>query len=160
MLDRTTCRACLWPSRVADEGFSIRARGYEKDTEDIDVWQHDPLTEEVIGCAIEVHRLLGPGLLESTYEQCLARELSLQGVDFQLQTPLPVEYKGIQLNCGYRVDMLVEQEVIVEIKAVKEITGIHQAQVLTYLRLAGLRTGLLMNFHVHRLKDGIQRFRI
>jgi GxxExxY protein len=118
-----------------------------------------PLTAKVIGCAIEVHRALGPGLLESTYEQCLAREFGLQGIAFQLQVPLPVQYKGIQLDCGYRVDVLVDRQLILELKAVEEIKGIHEAQLLTYMKLAGIRTGLLINFNVEVLKDGIRRFR-
>jgi len=91
------------------------------------------LSNRVIGCAIEVHRELGPGLLESTYEQCLAHELSLNGISFHLQHPQPVKYKGIQLDCGYRIDMLIENEWIIEWKAVEEIKGIHEAQRLTYM---------------------------
>ena len=122
--------------------------------------ESDPLTAKVIGGAIEVHRVLGPGLLESTYEQCLARELELQGIGFQLQVPLPVEYKGVRLDCGYRVDVLVEDQLILELKAVDEVRGIHEAQLLTYMKLAGVRTGLLINFHVTLLKNGIKRFRL
>jgi GxxExxY protein len=122
--------------------------------------ERDPLTAKVIGCAIEVHRLLGPGLLESTYEQCLSRELDLQGIRFQRQVPLPVDYKGVRLDCGYRIDMLVEGEVMLELKAVDEIAGIHKAQLLTYMKLAGIHTGLLINFNVPVLKDGIERFKL
>ena len=122
--------------------------------------ERDPLTEKVIGCAIEVHRVLGPGLLESAYEQCLARELTLQGISFQLQVALPIEYKGIRLDCGYRIDILVEQQLILELKAGEKISGIHKAQVLSYVKLAGIGTGLLMNFHVELLKDGITRFKL
>ena len=122
--------------------------------------ERDPLTAKVIGCAIEVHRTLGPGLLESTYEQCLAREFILQGIGFELQVPLPVCYKGVRLDCGYRVDVLVEEQLIVELKAVEEIKGIHQAQLLTYMKLAGMGTGLLINFHVEVLKDSIRRFKL
>jgi GxxExxY protein len=118
------------------------------------------LTAKFIGCAIEVHRCLGPGLLESTYEQCLARELSLQNLPSQFQVSLPVAYKGVQLDCGYRIDVLVEQQLIVELKAVDELKGIHEAQLLTYMKLAGIRTGLLINFNVRLLKDGIKRFRL
>jgi GxxExxY protein len=118
------------------------------------------LTAKVIGCAIEVHRILGPGLLESTYEQCLGRELSLQGIGFELQVPIPVVYKGLRLDCGYRVDVLVQQQLLLELKAVAEIKGIHQAQLLTYMKLAGVGTGLLINFNVELLKDGIKRFRL
>ena len=120
----------------------------------------DKLTEKEIGCAIEVHRALGPGLLESTYEQCLARELTLNDVNFKLQHPLPVEYKGVHLDCGYRIDILIEDELIIELKAVDEIHGIHQAQILTYMKLSGISTGLLINFNVKILKDGIKRFKI
>lgn len=122
--------------------------------------ERDPLTAKVIGCAIEVHRLLGPGLLESTYEQCLARELALQGMVFQLQVPLPVEYKGVKLNCGYRVDVLVEEQLILELKAVEDIKKIFAAQLLTYMKLANIRTGLLINFNAELLKTGIKRFKL
>jgi GxxExxY protein len=120
--------------------------------------EFDDLSNRVIGCAIEVHRELGPGLLESSYEQCLARELSLNGVSFQLQHPQPVEYKGIQLDCGYRIDVVIEHKLIIELKAVEEIKGIHEAQLLTYMKLAGIRIGLLINFNVTKLKDGIKRY--
>ena len=120
--------------------------------------ERDPLTGRVIGCAIEVHRTLGPGLLESTYEQCLARELDLEGIGFQLQLPIPVEYKGIRLDCGYRMDVLVEDQLILELKSVDEIKGIYEAQLLTYMKLADKHTGLLINFNVEVLKDGIKRF--
>ncbi len=122
--------------------------------------ERDPQTAKVIGCAIEVHRWLGPGLLESTYLQCLARELSLQRIPFRLQVPLPVEYKGVRLECGYRIDMLVEEQLILELKAVEFVHRIHEAQLLTYMKLAEIRTGLLINFHVELLKDGIKRFRL
>ena len=122
--------------------------------------EKDPFTGKVIGCAIEVHRVLGPGLLESTYQQCLARELHLNGIAFTLEHPLPVEYKGIKLDCGYRIDILVENRLIIELKAVEEIKGIHKAQLLTYMKLSGFDTGLLINFNIGRLKDGIQRFKI
>jgi GxxExxY protein len=122
--------------------------------------EQDPLTGKVIGCAIEVHRGLGPGLLESTYQQCLARELALQEVRFKLEHPLPVEYKGIHLDCGYRIDILVEDQLILELKAVKEIEGIHHAQLLTYMKLSGIATGLLINFNTRILKDGIKRFKL
>ena len=120
----------------------------------------DPFTGKVIGCAIEVHRVLGPGLLESTYQQCLARELHLNEVTFKLEHPLPVEYKGVRLDCGYRIDILVENRIIIELKAVEEVKGIHKAQLLTYMKLSGIDTGLLINFNVKMLKDGIQRFKI
>ena len=118
----------------------------------------DQLSNRVIGCALEVHRTLGPGLLESTYEQCLAHELSQSGIGFKLQWPLPVEYKGIKLDCGYRVDLFVDDELIVELKSVDKITGIHKAQLLTYMKLSRVKVGLLINFNVEILKNGIKRF--
>ena len=121
--------------------------------------EKDPLTGKVIGCAIEVHRALGPGLLESAYQQCLAHELRQNGISFRLEHPVPVEYKGVRLDCGYRIDILVEGELIIELKAIDKIQGIHKAQILTYMRLAQIETGLLINFNVERLKDGIQRFK-
>jgi GxxExxY protein len=120
--------------------------------------KYGDLTERVIGCAIEVHRTLGPGLLESAYEQCLAHELSLAGISFELQVPLPLEYKGLRLDCGYRIDVLVDKKLILEIKSVEQVVGIHEAQVLTYLKLAKIEVGLLINFNVEILKDGIRRF--
>ncbi len=116
------------------------------------------LSNRVLGCAIEVHRNLGPGLLESSYEQCLAHEMKLQGISFLLQHPLPVEYKGIRLDCGYRVDVFVESEMILELKSVDELLGIHEAQLLTYMKLAGIKQGFLINFNVKRLKDGLRSF--
>ncbi len=120
--------------------------------------EFDDLSNRVIGCALSVHRALGPGLLESAYEQCLAHELSLNGIKFKLQHPLPVEYKGCRLDCGYRIDLLIEEQLILELKSIEQIKGIHEAQLLTYMRLARIRTGLLINFNVVRLKDGIKRF--
>jgi len=102
------------------------------------------LTGLIIGCAIEVHKNLGPGLLESTYEQCLARELDLSSIPFKIQHRLPVEYKGIQLDCGYRIDLLIDNQVIVELKAVESIKPIHKAQLLTYMKLAQIPIGLLI----------------
>jgi GxxExxY protein len=118
----------------------------------------DELSKKVIGCAIEVHQNLGPGLLESTYEQCFAHELSLRNICFKLQHPVPVEYKGIRLDCGYRVDLIIEGKIIVELKSVEQIKGIHEAQLLTYMKLTGVNIGLLINFNVNKLKDGIKRF--
>lgn len=120
--------------------------------------EFDELSSRVIGCAIEWHRGLGPGLLESTYEQCLAHELTLNGIQFELQYPLPVEYKGVRLECGYRVDVMVEKKMILELKSVDRITAIHEAQLLTYMKLAKLKVGLLINFNATRLRDGIKRF--
>ena len=122
--------------------------------------ERDPLTEKVIGCAIEVHRALGPGLLESAYQQCLAHELKLRGIPFLAEHPIPVEYKGIRLDCGYRIDLLVEDRLILELKSVDAITGIHAAQLLTYMKMTGISTGLLINFNVCKLADGIQRFKL
>jgi GxxExxY protein len=116
------------------------------------------LSQQVIGCAIEVHRVLGPGLLESTYEQCLARELSLNNIEFVTQHPLPVEYKGVRIDCGYRVDVLVANSIILELKSVQELMPVHEAQLLTYMRLAGMKQGFLINFNVRRLKDGLKSF--
>jgi GxxExxY protein len=118
----------------------------------------DELSKRVIGCAIEVHRHLGPGLLESSYEQCLAHELSLNDIAFKQQPALPVEYKGLKLDCGYRIDLLVEGRLIVELKSVAALLPIHEAQILTYPKLARIPIGLLINFNVTRLKDGIKRF--
>ena len=118
----------------------------------------DKLSNMVIGCAIEVHRELGPGLLESTYEQCLSHELRLNNIEFKLQHTIPVEYKGIRLDCGYRIDLFVEENLIVELKSVEQVKGVHEAQLLTYMKLADVKTGLLLNFNVNRLKDGIKRF--
>ena len=115
------------------------------------------LTSQIIGAAIEVHKALGPGLLESAYQACLARELSLRRVPFEREKPLPVEYKGVQLNCGYRLDFLVNDKVVVELKAVERMHPVHEAQLLTYLMLSGCRVGLLINFNVPVLKDGIVR---
>jgi len=115
------------------------------------------LSNRVIGCALEVHKHLGPGLLESTYEQCLAHELRTAGIPFALQYPLPVEYKGNKLDCGYRVDLLVDKSIIVELKSADKILPIHEAQLLTYMKLSEIAIGLLMNFNVKYMKDGIKR---
>jgi GxxExxY protein len=120
--------------------------------------EFDDLSKQVIGCALEVHRHLGPGLLESAYEQCLAHELSCAKRPFQLQAPVPIEYKDVHLDCGYRIDVLVDGKLIVELKSVERLLPIHEAQLLTYMKLAHMRTGLLINFNVRLLKDGIKRF--
>jgi GxxExxY protein len=120
--------------------------------------EFDELSRRVIGCAIEVHRNLGPGLLESTYRQCLACELSHAGVPLQIEVPLPVRYKDVLLDCGYRIDLLVRSDLIVEIKSVETLLPIHQAQILTYMRLARIPIGQLMNFNVTKLQNGIKRF--
>jgi GxxExxY protein len=115
------------------------------------------ITEAIIGAAIEVHRELGPGLLESTYESCLAYELAERGLKFERQKILPVEYRGICLDCGYRIDLLVENLVIVELKVVEKLAAIHEAQLLSYLKLSGVPIGLLLNFNVMELRHGIRR---
>ena len=115
------------------------------------------ITDKIIGAAIEVHRELGPGLLESAYQTCMRRELTLRAVPFHHELPLPVSYKGMMLDCGYRLDLLVMEQVVVEIKCVANIEPIHEAQLLTYLRLGGWQIGLLINFNVKVLKDGIRR---
>lgn len=117
----------------------------------------DPLSAKVIEGAIEVHRALGPGLLESAYEECLCHELWSAGLTFERQVPSPVVYKGIHLDCGYRLDVVVERCLILELKTVEKMIPIHEAQLLTYLKLSGLRTGLLSNFNSAVLRDGIRR---
>ena len=119
--------------------------------------QRDPLSERVIGLAIEVHRALGPGLLESAYEECLGYEMSHTGLTFRRQVPLPIVYKAVQLECGYRIDFVVEERLVVELKTVEKLLPIHDAQLLTYLKLSGIRIGLLMNFNVPVLKIGLRR---
>jgi GxxExxY protein len=116
------------------------------------------VTKRIIGCAIEVHKNLGPGLLESAYEECLTFELEKAGLKFKRQQSTPVVYKEIKLDCGYRIDILVENLVIVELKVVDVIIPVHEAQLLTYLKFSGKRIGLLINFNVTTLKDGIRRF--
>ena len=115
------------------------------------------LSKEIIGAAIEVHRHLGPGLLESAYEECLAYELTQQNIPFERQKALPVVYKDVRLDAGFRVDFLVDNLVVVELKAIEALTPTHEAQVLTYLRLTGCKLGLLLNFNVRLLKNGIKR---
>src|SRR5467141_2921036 len=119
--------------------------------------QRDPRTSQIIGAAIEVHRQLGPGLLESAYEQCLCHELHLRGLPFKCQIDLPVSYKGLQLDCGYKIDLIVGDEVIVELKSVERILPVHEAQLLTYLKLSGKKVGLLINFNTPLLTRGIIR---
>ncbi len=118
----------------------------------------DPLTEKIIGAAIEVHRTLGPGLLESAYEECLCQELETSGLAFQRQVMLPIVYKGHSVEPGFRIDVIVERQVLVELKAVAALLPVHDAQVLTYLKLSGIGKGLLMNFNAMPLKNGIKRF--
>src|ERR1035438_9735108 len=119
--------------------------------------ESDPLTDRIIGAAIEVHRHLGPGLLESAYEECLCFELSRSGLPFERQVHLPMSYKGMQLDCAYRMDIVVENAVILEVKAMDAILPIHKAQLLTYLKSSGKQVGLLINFNVPVLKNGIKR---
>jgi GxxExxY protein len=126
----------------------------------IDDDQLNRITERIIGAAIEVHRNLGPGLLESAYHACLTHELKLRGLEVETEKELPVVYKAIRLDCGYRLDLLVEKTVIVELKAAQEVNAVHEAQVLSYLRLSGYPVGLLINFNVRQLTEGIRRFRI
>jgi len=116
------------------------------------------LAGRIIGAAIEVHAALGPGLLESAYEACLAHELSVRGLGWRRQVALPISYKDVKIDCGYRVDLVVEDSVIVELKACDELRPIHEAQLLTYMKLGGWRVGLLMNFNAPRLVDGVRRF--
>jgi GxxExxY protein len=118
----------------------------------------DEITECVIGAAIEVHRALGPGLLESIYEASLAHELRLRGIEHEVQVPLPLSYKGLRLDhCNFRLDVVVAGRVVVEIKAIEKLLAVHEAQLLSYLKLSGLKLGLLINFNVPVLKDGIKR---
>lgn len=118
---------------------------------------NESLTKNIIGAAIEVHKTLGPGLLESAYQACLARELSLMNIPFEQELNLPVEYKGVKVDCGYRIDFVVDKSTVVELKAVAEILPVHKAQLLTYLKLTGIKTGLLINFNVPILTRGITR---
>ena len=119
--------------------------------------ENDLLTERIIGLAIEVHRQLGPRLLESAYEECLCFELRQGGLAFQRQVPLPVVYKSVRLDCGHRLDIVVEKRVILELKTAERLMPVHEAQMLTYMKLSGMRTGLLLNFNSAVLKDGMRR---
>ena len=115
------------------------------------------LSSKIIGAAIEVHKTLGPGLLESAYEECLCHELNIQGLLFEKQKPLTIYYKGKKLDCGYRLDIVVEKAVIIELKSCEKVEPIHKAQLLTYLKLSGLNLGLILNFNVPLMRDGIVR---
>jgi len=128
----------------------------QETAEHAETYNH-PLTRKVIGHAIEVHRKLGPGLLENAYKQCLAHELHLAGMSFKVEVPMPVNYKGVNLDCGYRIDLLVEDILVLELKAVEKVAPIHQAQLLTYMKLAETPLGLIINFNVKMLKDGIKK---
>ena len=117
----------------------------------------EALTEQIIGAAIEVHRHLGPGLLESAYEECLCHEFQIRGLSFRRQVNLPVVYKGVALDCGYKMDLVVEDRIVIELKCVESLLGVHHAQLLTYLKLSGKRVGLILNFHVSVMTQGIVR---
>ena len=116
------------------------------------------ITQNIIGAAIQVHRTLGPGLLESAYETCLAYEITQRGISLEQQKPLPLIYEQVKLECGYRIDLLVDGSVVVEVKSVEALAPIHSAQVMSYLKLSGCKVALLINFNVRVLKDGIRRF--
>jgi GxxExxY protein len=118
------------------------------------------ITRKIIGCAIEVHKSLGPGLLESAYEECLSYELIKNGLNIKRQQPTPVVYKEIKLECGYRIDILVENSVVVELKVVDEFNPVHEAQILTYMKFSNKSLGLLINFNVTILRNGIKRYKI
>ena len=129
---------------------------HHRGTEDTEVLSRSR-THDIVGAAIEVHRRLGPGLLESAYQTCLCRELLIRGIGFQSQVPLLVQYRGLLLDCGYRLDIVVNDSIIIEVKAVRKVLPIHRAQVLTYLRLTKYRLGLLINFNVEVLRSGVYR---
>jgi GxxExxY protein len=124
---------------------------------DAEARRFDEISDVVISACIEIHKHLGPGLLESAYEECLCHELSVRRIRFERQKPLPITYKSVRLDCGYRIDLLVAEKLIVELKAVEELLPIHEAQLLTYLKLSNLPFGLLINFHVPVLKHGLKR---
>ena len=142
--------ASMLSAQVMNDREHALSTGDEKDSA-------NKITSEIIGAAIEVHKVLGPGLLESAYEECLCHELGLRGVSFERQVLLPLEYKGIKLDCGYRIDLVVENQIIVELKTVNRIDPIHEAQLLTYMRLRNEWLGLIINFSVPVLKNGIKR---
>jgi GxxExxY protein len=124
---------------------------------EIKVLEYEELTGEIIAAAIEVHRILGPGLLESAYEACLCRELEIRGLSYQTQVILPVAYKDARVDCGYRLDLVVSKAVVVELKCVAEVIDLHKAQLLSYLKLSGMKVGLILNFKVPLMKHGITR---
>ena len=126
-------------------------------TENTEHTERDVLTGSVIGCAIEVHKTLGPGLLESAYQKALAHEFCAQSLSFKTEVALPVQYKGIEIDCAYRMDMVIENSLILELKSLSRIEPIHEAQLLTYMKLSQINKGLLINFNVRQLKDGIKR---
>lgn len=118
----------------------------------------DDLSKKIIGFALDVHKELGPGLLENTYKQCLGFELKQAGMNFEMEKEMPVHYKGIQIDCGYKIDLLVENRLIVELKSVTKILPVHKAQLLTYMKLTNIKIGLLINFNEYLLRNGIKRF--
>jgi len=122
------------------------------------IMEFDDLSNRVLGCALEVHRNLGPGLLETAYGKCLAYELRANGLNAVCQKPLPVVYKGVELDCGYRLDIVVENSLMVELKSVDHLSKVHEAQILTYMKLSGIHIGLLLNFNEVLLKNGLKRF--
>lgn len=130
----------------------------EKNQRNAEMMNTNDLTSIIIGCAINVHRVLGPGLLESAYEECLAFEFKEAGLQFDRQKPVPVVFKEIKLECGYRIDILVENKIVIELKSVDQLAPIHDAQILTYLKFSNKNTGLLINFNVTLLKNGIKRY--
>ena len=132
--------------------------GYEENNKNENNVKFDELSNKFIGLAIEVHKELGPGLLENTYKQCLAYELSHAKINFQVEAELPVQYKNLRISCGYRIDLLIENQLIIELKSVDKIHPIHEAQILTYMKLSKIGIGLLINFNEKKLKDGIKRF--
>jgi GxxExxY protein len=140
---------------VGNDSTKTKGEGYAKMAK-VDA-DFRALTEAIIGAAIEVHRHLGPGLLESTYESCLAFELNQRGLTVERQKELPVVYKGVRIDCGYRIDLLVDGVVVLELKAVEKLLPIHEAQLLSYLKLSGLKIGLMLNFNVRQLTEGIRR---
>ena len=129
-----------------------------RNTEGINMLLYQELTEKIIGCAIEVHKVLGPGLLESAYEECLSYELMQNGFRIERQKAVPVIFKEVKFDCGYRIDVLVENKVLLELKSVEALAPIHEAQILTYMKFAEIKIGLLINFNVTKLKNGIKRF--
>jgi GxxExxY protein len=136
--------------------FTEKARSF---TEKILFMETNQITEKIIGCAINVHKHLGPGLLESAYEECLTFELKNAGLRFERQKPVPVIYKEIKLDCGYRIDVLVENTVVIELKTVDAFNPVHEAQILTYMKFAEKEIGLLINFNVILLKNGVKRYK-
>ena len=134
-----------------------KSRAEKAETAEVRGVVENVLTDRIIGCAIEVHRHLGPGLLESVYEECLCYELSQMGIRFERQVHLPLVYKGIKLQCGHKLDLVVEDSIVVELKSIEDLTPVHQAQLLTYLKTSNKKVGLLINFNVQYLKNGLKR---